>query len=160
LDWVTRCIASGVDEGARLVCGGDRPGNLGTGYYLRPAVFADVDNTMQIARVEVFGPVAAVIPFDGSEETAVQLANNSQYGLAGYVWTKSMEKGLRVAQRLRAGTIAINAPMVRDHRTPFGGYKHSGIGRTGGRHSIELFTELKTTCLPISPYVFPKLGAN
>lgn len=158
LHWVTNCIESGQAEGAQLVCGGMRPEDLDVGYFIQPAVIADVDNRMRIAQVEVFGPVATVIPFDGSEESAVWIANESRFGLAAYVWSGDCAKALRVARGICAGMVAVNSPFVRDPRAPFGGYKSSGYGRTGGRHSIELFTELKTTCLPVNSYTFPQLG--
>lgn len=153
-------LRMGQAEGARLCCGAETPPEyLANGYYVLPAVFAGVDNRMRIAQEEIFGPVASVIEFDGEDE-AIGIANDSPFGLAGYVWTSCMERGLRVARLLKAGSVSVNAPMVRDIRAPFGGYRQSGIGRIGGRYSIEFFTEAKTTCLPINPYPFPRLGAR
>lgn len=151
-------IQIGLAEGAELRCGSStRPRELPVGFYVRPAVFAGVNNGMRVAREEIFGPVATVIPFH-SEEEAVRVANDSPYGLAGYVWTQKVERGLRVAQQLRAGAVSINAPMVRDIRAPFGGYKQSGFGRTGGRYSVEFYTEAKAICIPVNAYKFPRLG--
>jgi acyl-CoA reductase-like NAD-dependent aldehyde dehydrogenase len=148
-----------VDSGAQLLCGGRRPEQLETGYYFSPTILGNVRNDAEIAQQELFGPVALVMPFD-SEEEAIELANATEYGLAAYVWSSSAEKALRVSRRIRAGTVAINSVVIRDIRVPFGGFKQSGIGRVGGRYSREQFTEVKTTCLPISPYVLPRLGVS
>lgn len=150
-------INVGIKEGAVLRCGGKRPDDPANGFYVEPTVFSEVDNRMRIAQEEIFGPVAALIPF-GDEDEAVAVANESIFGLAGYVWSRNVERALNVARQLRAGTISINAPVIRDIRAPFGGYKQSGLGRTGGRYSIELFTQVKTTCLPVNPFQFPRLG--
>jgi 5-carboxymethyl-2-hydroxymuconic-semialdehyde dehydrogenase len=152
---VLRHIHQAEAEGARLLCGGRVP--EGRGFYLPPTVLAGVDNRMRIAQEELFAPVAAFIPFEDEEE-ALRLANASPYGLAGYVWSQDTERALRMARRLRVGTVTVNSPIIRDIRAPFGGYKQSGLGRTGGRYSLELFTELKTTCLPLHPLPLPRLG--
>lgn len=157
MEKVAGYVRAGVDEGATLCCGGGRPPHLSSGYYQLPTVFSDVSNRMRVAREEIFGPVVAFIAFDDEEE-CVRVANDSPYGLAGYVWSGNAERAMRVARQIRAGTVSINAPTIRDFRAPFGGYKQSGFGRTGGRHSIEAFTELKTTCLPINPYKLPRMG--
>jgi acyl-CoA reductase-like NAD-dependent aldehyde dehydrogenase len=146
-----------MDEGGRLCCGNTEPDEQSSGFYVQPTVFSGVNNGMRIAREEIFGPLASIIPFDDEDE-AIEIANDSPYGLAGYVWTSKVERGLRVAQKLRVGAVSINAPMVRDIRVPFGGYKQSGLGRTGGRYSIDFFTEIKTVCLPVNGYRFPRLG--
>jgi 5-carboxymethyl-2-hydroxymuconic-semialdehyde dehydrogenase len=155
---VNEYIQTGVNEGAVLQCGGNRPDDLTKGYFIRPAVFVDVSNRMRIAQEEIFGPVAVVMPFDGDDE-AVQIANDTSYGLAGYVWSQNGSCAMNTARRLRAGTVWINTPMVRDIRAPFGGYKESGFGRDGGKHSIDFFTEVKTMCLALNPPPFTKLGS-
>jgi aldehyde dehydrogenase (NAD+) len=140
---VSGYIALGIDEGARVVAGGPgEPDGLGGGCYVRPTVFASVENSMRIASEEIFGPVVVVIPYDGEEE-AVRIANESEYGLAGSVWTGDESHGLEVARRIRTGTIGINkyAP---DLSSPFGGYKASGIGREYGREGLEEYFELKS----------------
>jgi len=136
-------IAVGIDEGARVVAGGPgAPEGLSGGCYIRPTVFASVGNAMRIAREEIFGPVVVVIPYDG-EDDAVRIANESEYGLAGSVWTADPFHGLEVARRIRTGTIGVNkyAP---DLSSPFGGYKSSGIGREYGREGLEEYFELKS----------------
>ena len=126
---------------ARLVAGGGRPAGLDRGWFVEPTVFADVSNDDVIAREEVFGPVMAVIPFDGDEE-AVAIANDSEYGLAGSVWTEDEARGVEVARRVRTGTIGVNY-YVPDLTAPFGGYKASGVGREFGRQGLESYLEWK-----------------
>ncbi|MFE5739690.1 aldehyde dehydrogenase [Streptomyces celluloflavus] len=138
-------IEAGIAEGARLVLGGpdapDTPG-LEKGFYVRPTLFADVTNSMKIAQEEIFGPVLAVIPFD-TEDEAVAIANDSPYGLAGGVWTADPEHGLEVARRIRTGTFSVNGA-ARDMRTPFGGFKASGIGRECGAAGLSAYTEYQS----------------
>ncbi|WP_216899990.1 aldehyde dehydrogenase [Nocardia alni] len=138
-------IESGITEGARVVLGGpgapDTPG-LEKGFYVRPTLFADVDNAMRIAQEEIFGPVLTIIPFD-TEDQAVAIANDSPYGLSGGVWTADSEHGLAVARRIRTGTFHVNgAP--RDMRAPFGGFKASGIGREYGPVGLGAYTEYQS----------------
>jgi acyl-CoA reductase-like NAD-dependent aldehyde dehydrogenase len=140
-DRVERFIAQGVEEGARLACGGGRPPELPRGYYVQPALFTEVRNDMVVAREEIFGPVITAIPF-ADEAEAIALANDSDYGLYGYLWTGETARGLRVARALRTGTVQINgSPLNPD--APFGGYKLSGIGRDGGRYALGAYSELK-----------------
>ena len=138
---VERYIAQGVAEGATLACGGRRPPHLARGWYVDPTLFTGVRNDMMIAREEIFGPVISAIPFR-DEAHAVALANDSDYGLYGYVWTRDPERGLRVARALRTGTVQVNgSPLNPD--APFGGYKRSGLGRDGGRWALAAYSELK-----------------
>jgi aldehyde dehydrogenase (NAD+) len=143
LNKVMGYIEKGQEQGARLVVGGDRPGgDLAGGNWVNPTLFADVDNQMTIAREEIFGPVLSVIPF-ADEDEAVRIANDSPYGLGAGVYTANGSRALRLARRIRAGTVGINDYSVMPN-IPFGGYKASGLGREGARVGIESFTEVKT----------------
>ncbi|MCD9879708.1 aldehyde dehydrogenase family protein [Streptomyces guryensis] len=140
-DRVAEYIRTGQEEGARLAVGGgvpDRPG-----FWVEPTLFVDVDNDSTIAQEEIFGPVLTVTPFDTDEE-AIQLANASRYGLAGYVASGSTERALRIARAIRAGSLMVNGGSYSGGDAPFGGYKASGMGREGGREGFEIFTETKT----------------
>jgi betaine-aldehyde dehydrogenase len=140
---VEKYIALGQEEGARVVVGGNgRPSGLDTGWYVRPTVFADVDNRMRIAQEEIFGPVLSVIPYDDVED-AVRIANDSPYGLGGTVFTRDQAAGLDVARRIRTGTIGVNTYTM-DFAAPFGGVKASGIGREFGPEGLGEYTELKS----------------
>jgi betaine-aldehyde dehydrogenase len=144
---VEKYIALGQEEGARVVLGGGgRPSGFDKGWYVQPTVFADVDNTMRIAREEIFGPVLAVIPYDGVED-AVSIANDSEYGLAGSVWTTDTDLGMSIARRVRTGTYGVNQYSM-DFIAPFGGYKGSGVGREFGREGLEHYIELKSIIPP------------
>lgn len=134
-------LAVGAEEGTRLVCGGEVPDR--PGFYLSPAVVADVDNGMRIAREEIFGPVAAVIPFDDEDE-AVRITNDSDYGLSGSLWTGSAPRAIRVARRLRTGTLSVNSHSSVRVETPFGGMKQSGLGRELGLAAMDLYSEQRT----------------
>ena len=139
---VQKLIQKGIEEGARLVAGGTgRPDGFSEGDFVKPTVFADVNNNMTIAREEIFGPVLAIIPFD-TEEEAITIANDTPYGLAAYIQTGSPERAKRVARKLRAGMIQINGTS-RAPGSPFGGYKQSGNGREGGKWGLEDFMEVK-----------------
>jgi aldehyde dehydrogenase (NAD+) len=141
-DKIQGLIQQGIDEGATLVCGGTgRPEHLPTGYYVKPTVFANVDNSMTIAREEIFGPVLVIIGYEGEDE-AVEIANDTDFGLAAYVSSTEMERAKIVARRLRAGQVAINY-IGGNSDTPFGGYKQSGNGREKGRWGLSEFLELK-----------------
>ncbi|MBX6391759.1 MAG: aldehyde dehydrogenase [Frankia sp.] len=140
-------IHAGVEEGARLVRGGGRPAALERGWYVEPTLFADVDNRMRIAREEIFGPVMAVIPYE-TEDEAVRIANDSTYGLSGSVWTADPDRGVEVGKRIRTGVVAINSGTVLDPHNPFGGFKHSGIGRELGPEGLEAYLETQTLVKP------------
>ncbi|GAA4474949.1 aldehyde dehydrogenase [Rhodococcus olei] len=141
-DRVENYIRLGRETGARLVSGGGRPAGMDSGWYVEPTVFADVDNSMRIAREEIFGPVVVVIPYDDLDD-AVSIANDSDFGLHGAVFTRDPQRALDVAQRINAGTFSINN-FVYNNRVPFGGVKSSGIGRDSGIEGFEAYFELKT----------------
>ena len=135
-------IQAGIDEGAQLVTGGTgRPDGLDVGYYVRPTVFSHVDNGMQIARQEIFGPVLSLIGY-ANEEDAVRIANDTVYGLSGYISSGDLEHARTVARRIRTGNVYLNGALP-DSKTPFGGYKQSGNGREWGRYGLEEFLEAK-----------------
>ncbi|SDG37045.1 aldehyde dehydrogenase family protein [Roseospirillum parvum] len=141
-DKVQTLIQAGIDDGARLVAGGPgRPEGFNRGYFVRPTVFADVTNDMTIAREEIFGPVLAMIPV-ADENEAIEIANDTPYGLSAYVQTGDPERARRVSKRLRAGMVQLNGS-GRAAGSPFGGYKQSGNGREGGRWGLEDFLEVK-----------------
>ena len=140
-------IEKGKAEGARVVVGGGRPSHLDRGYYVEPTLFADVDNSMTIAREEIFGPVLVAIPYD-DEDDAVRIANDSPYGLSGMVNGGDLERAKAVASRIRTGTVGVNGGIWYGPDAPFGGYKASGIGRQCGIEGLEIFTETKTVGWP------------
>jgi aldehyde dehydrogenase (NAD+) len=141
-DRVQAMIQLGIDEGAKLLVGGlGKPEGLETGWYVKPTIFYDVDHDMRISREEIFGPVLVITPFD-SEEDAIRMANDTEYGLAAYVQSGDVSRVSRVVRRLRAGTIQINGRGP-DYGSPFGGYKQSGNGREGGTFGLEDYLEIK-----------------
>ena len=140
-------LDSGREEGATVAIGGGRPAAQSKGWYVEPTVFTGVDNKMRIAQEEIFGPVLVVIPYDGDDQ-AVEIANDSNYGLCGSVWTGDNDRGLGVARQVRTGTYMLNAPVPIDFSTPFGGYKESGVGREFGPEGLESFLEKKSIALP------------
>jgi acyl-CoA reductase-like NAD-dependent aldehyde dehydrogenase len=148
-DRVEGYIAKGLDEGAKLVTGGSRPKHLDRGYYVEPTVFANVDNASTIAQEEIFGPVLSVIPAD-DEQHAVDLANDTIYGLNASVFTADVHRARAVAGQLRSGTVGHNAFRT-DFGIAFGGFKQSGIGREGGREGLLPFLESKTVILEGTP---------
>jgi 5-carboxymethyl-2-hydroxymuconic-semialdehyde dehydrogenase len=159
-------IKLGQQEGASLLCGGagrptyasELPERVKQGNFVWPTVFADVDNRMRIAQDEIFGPVACLIPFK-DEAHAVQLANDTQYGLSSYVWTENIGRAHRVAAQIEAGMCFVNSQNVRDLRQPFGGTKASGTGREGGTWSYEVFCEPKNVSVSMGNHHIPHWGA-
>ncbi len=135
-------IQQGLDSGATLVTGGGKPQGIDRGWFVAPTVFADVDNASPLAREEIFGPVITVIPYDGDDE-AVSLANDSDYGLGGSVWTADESRGIEIARRIRTGTIGVNYYIL-DTGAPFGGMKSSGIGRECGPEALHNYVEYKS----------------
>ena len=136
-------IEKGIDEGANLVCGGPgKPEGMEKGYFVKPTIFRDVDNNMTIAREEIFGPVLVMIPYSTIDE-AIEIANDSDYGLCGYVYGASKEEAMAVARRMRTGMVHLNGAL-NEISAPFGGYKQSGNGREWGAHGIEEFLEVKS----------------
>jgi 5-carboxymethyl-2-hydroxymuconic-semialdehyde dehydrogenase len=159
---VRHYIDVGPKEGATMLCGGAQspslPGTLARGNFVHPTVFADVDNRMQIAQDEIFGPVACLIPFN-DEADAIRIANDIAYGLSSYVWTENIGKAHRVAAAVEAGMCFVNSQNVRDLRQPFGGTKASGTGREGGTWSYEVFLEPKNVSVSLGSHHIPHWGA-
>ena len=140
-------IEQGKAEGARLMCGGGVPSHLPVGYYVEPTLFVDVDNSMTIAREEIFGPVLVIVGFTDDDD-AVRIANDSPYGLSGVITSGDLERAKGIAHRIRTGTLGLNGGNWYGADAPFGGYKQSGIGRQCGIEGLEIFTETKTVGWP------------
>lgn len=141
-------IEQGKKEGARLLLGGGTPAHLKKGYYVEPTVFVDVSNDMVIAREEIFGPVLVVIAYEDEEE-AIRIANDSDYGLSAGVWSADEDRAMRVARRMRSGTVTVNGGNYYGADAPFGGYKQSGLGREMGREGFEEYLETKTIAVGV-----------
>lgn len=152
-------VEIGKNEGARLVAGGRRPDSLTEGNFLEATVFANVSEQMRIFQEEIFGPVVCITPF-GDEAEAVRLANATRYGLAAYIWTSDLERAHRVAYRVDSGMLWVNSHNVRDLRTPFGGIKASGLGREGGEHSIDFYTDPRVVHLALGETHVPRFGSH
>jgi acyl-CoA reductase-like NAD-dependent aldehyde dehydrogenase len=155
-DRVESYIKQGRSDGGRVVVGGGRPEGLDRGFYVEPTVFADVDATHTIARDEIFGPVLAVIPYDDDDD-AVRLANESEYGLGGSVWTRDADRGEAIARRIATGSIGINA-YANDPTAPFGGIKSSGLGREMGPEGMDAYLWKKSIYLDPPPTPAPAVG--
>ncbi|MCY4136396.1 MAG: aldehyde dehydrogenase family protein [bacterium] len=147
-DKVHKLVTDAIDQGARLVTGGKRPDHLPVGYYYEPTLLAGVGENDLVAQEEVFGPVLAIIPYEGGDDEAVRIANNSIYGLSGAVNSADPERARAVARQIRSGTISVNGGMYYAPDAPFGGYKQSGIGREMGVAGFEEFLEIKTLAEP------------
>jgi aldehyde dehydrogenase (NAD+) len=148
-DRVLGYIEKGVKEGATLALGGGRPKDYPNGWYVEPTLFTDVDNSMTIAQEEIFGPVLVAIPFEDDDD-AVRVANDSLYGLSGGVFSGSLERALAVSRRIRTGTLSVNGGAYHGADIPFGGYKHSGIGRQNGLAGFDQYLEIKSLAWPKS----------
>jgi betaine-aldehyde dehydrogenase len=139
-------IAAGTAEGATLVVGGGRPAGFDKGFFVEPTLFADVNNSMKIAQEEIFGPVLTLIPYDGADD-AIAIANDSDYGLSGSVWSADAGQAVDIARRVRTGTYQVNM-LAMDFGSPFGGFKNSGLGRELGPEGLEAFIESKSIATP------------
>jgi len=138
-------------EGGSIVLGGDQPAlsdEFRNGYWLNPTIITNIPYTSRVQQEEIFGPVVTITPFETDEEV-IEMANSVEYGLASSVWTENLKRAHRVAQEIKSGTVWVNTWLKRDLRVPFGGMKHSGIGREGGDHSIDFYTEQKTICISL-----------
>jgi aldehyde dehydrogenase (NAD+) len=144
---VEKYVQSGIDEGATVAFGGGRP-DLNRGYYVEPTLFTDAKNSMAIAQDEIFGPVAAVIPFSTVDE-AIGIANDSRYGLCSWVWSRDVTKAYEIGKRLRVGVVNVNGSMGLSMHGTFGGYKQSGIGREMSDHGLHEYLEMKTVYWPV-----------
>lgn len=145
---VNSYIELAKQEGGTILTGGQRPEGLDKGYYLEPTIIVGLDSNCRTVKEEIFGPVVTVIPFDTEEEVLAQ-ANETHYGLSASVWTNDLRRAHRVAGQIEAGIVWVNTWFLRDLRTPFGGMKQSGIGREGGKHSLEFYSELTNICIKL-----------
>ncbi len=145
------------EEGAEILTGGD-PADLGGGYFFQPTVVRARSNEQRVCREEIFGPFVSVLEFEDFDE-ALSIANDSEFGLVAYVWTGSLAQAMRAADELRTGVVWINTPLFRELRAPFGGFKHSGVGRDGGDWSRGLFTEAKTVSIPRRDFALARLSS-
>ncbi|SEJ96683.1 5-carboxymethyl-2-hydroxymuconic-semialdehyde dehydrogenase [Sphingobium sp. AP50] len=156
-DRVLSFVDVATQDGAELLTGGGRPDGFDQGFYIDPIAVLAPSNAARICQEEVFGPFATFVIFDEVED-AIRIANDSAFGLVAYVWTGCVTTAMRCSKGIRAGTIWINTPMMRELRAPFGGFRESGIGRDGARSSADFFTEMKTTSIPIEPLTLNRLG--
>lgn len=146
VDKVVELVDDAVERGAKVLCGGERPS--GAGYFYPPTVLTEVSPESELMSTEIFGPVAALVPFDSDDE-AVELANNTEFGLVSYVMTESVDRGFTISEKLEAGMVGFNTGLVSNPAAPFGGIKQSGLGREGGLTGIEEFVESKYVAIPV-----------
>lgn len=145
-------------DGAKLLTGGKRASQFSRGWFIEPTAVLAPSNDSRVCQEEIFGPFATFVAFDTLDE-AIHIANHSKFGLVNYVWSDDLTTVMRCSRDIRAGTVWVNTPMMRELRAPFGGYKESGIGRDGPQASLEFFTELKATIIPIDPITMHRYGA-
>lgn len=157
-DKVMRYMSIAQQDGATTKVGGIHRVDLGTGNYVSPTLFTDADNTMRVAREEIFGPVLTTIGFE-TEEQAINIANDSDYGLSGYIWTENTGRAMRMAKQVESGMLWVNSENNRNLPSPFGGIKSSGIGRDGGDWSFDFYMETKNVCIAHGTHKVPVLGA-
>lgn len=157
-DRVLSYVDVAKQDGAKLLTGGRRASGFERGYFMEPTAVLAPSNTTRVCQEEIFGPFATFLTYDTLDE-AIAIANDSPYGLVGYVWADDLNVAMRCSREIRTGTVWVNSPMVRELRAPFGGYKQSGIGRDGATSSVEFFTELKSTIIAIDALPMPRLGA-
>lgn len=155
---VLKSIELAKTEG-ELVAGGESVTGLDTGLYIQPTAFLLESNRCQTAQKEIFGPVACIIPFDTIDQ-AIEMSNESSYGLVAYAWTNNLQTAMRIKKEVQAGTIWINSPVMRELQAPFGGFKQSGVGRTGGLEGWKFFTETKSVCIATSHKDLPGIGRH
>ncbi len=146
-------------EGAELLCGGKRIDNMGGGYFMEPTAVLAKDNSSRVCQDEIFGPFATFVTFETFDE-AIKMANDSPFGLVGYLWTTNLDKANQATRELHTGTVWINTPVVRDLRSAFGGYRESGIGREGGKGCMALYTEEKTVMMATAKNPMHRMGAH
>jgi 5-carboxymethyl-2-hydroxymuconic-semialdehyde dehydrogenase len=158
LERVLSYVEVAIREGAQVLTGGRRSPQHPRGYYMEPTAVLAPSNAARVCQEEIFGPFATFLVYDTVDE-AIGIANDSPYGLVAYVWAGDLQVAMRCSREIRAGTLWVNTPMIRELRAPFGGFKQSGVGRDGAHASADFFTELKTTTIPIDPPVLPRLGS-
>jgi 5-carboxymethyl-2-hydroxymuconic-semialdehyde dehydrogenase len=145
-------------DGAELLTGGKRHAGFKKGFFVEPTAVLAKNNDARVCQEEIFGPFATFVTYDDIDE-AITMANQSEFGLVGYVWSEHLPTAMKVSQAIRAGTIWVNTPLTRELRAPFGGYKNSGIGRDSAQDCMMFFTEAKTTTIPLQDFPMAKWGA-